>query len=100
MQYNIANEYSALSILFFPLKICIDVFRKYQFNKNRKQSRVIDGRTNCYLIVLMVKICIVMNTNKENNIVFTIHTFKKIVNSVVILPRYATNKISINGQFN
>ena len=34
-----------------------------------------------------------MNTNKENNIVFTIHTFKKIVNSVVILPRYATNKI-------
>ena len=31
--------------------------------------------------------------NKENNIVFTIHTFKKIVNSVVILPRYATNKM-------
>ena len=51
------------------------------------------GQTTYYLIVLMVKICIVMNTNKENNIVFTIHTFKKIVNSVVILPRYATNKM-------
>ena len=92
MQYNIANDYSALSILFFPLKICIDVFRKYQFNKNRKQSRVIDVLTKYYLIVLMVKICIVMNMNKENNIVFTIHTFKKIVNSVVCYSSSICNK--------